>query len=134
MIVLRVGLVVLCLAVAAVAARPVLPKGDPVAGEQVYNRCLGCHSPDRDRTGPRHCELFGRVAGSVDGFDYSVAMRKSDVTWDRVTLDQFLESPLTFMPGSRMGIAGIKDTKQRSDLIAYLEKLSGSSQYCRSTP
>jgi len=132
--VLRLSIVILGLAVAAVAAGPIASDGDPVAGKLAYDRCLGCHSPGRDRTGPRHCGLVGRVAGSVAGFDYSIAMRDSDVTWDRTTLDQFLESPLTFMPGTRMGFAGIKNATERSNLIAYLEELSGSSQYCKTKP
>lgn len=120
------------LALAAATSGAVVLDGDAVAGRQVYERCMGCHSPQYDRTGPRHCGLFGRVAGSVDGFAYSAAMQQSDVVWDRGTLDQFLESPLTFMPGTAMGIVGIKDASERSNLLAYLEELSASSQYCRS--
>lgn len=127
----RLSIVLLGLAAAALAAGPVLIDGDPVAGQQVYNRCIGCHSPERDRTGPRHCGLYGRVAGSIDDFDYSAAMRESNVIWDRVTLDQFLKSPSSFIPGTSMGIAGVKDATERSNLIAYLEELSGSSQYCK---
>jgi len=129
--VFRLSIVLLGLAAAALAAGPVLIDGDPVAGQQVYNRCIGCHSPERDRTGPRHCGLYGRVAGSIDDFDYSAAMRESNVIWDRVTLDQFLKSPSSFIPGTSMGIAGVKDATERSNLIAYLEELSGSSQYCK---
>ena len=128
---LRLSVVIPGLAAAAVAAGPVFSDGDPVAGKLAYDRCLGCHSPERDRTGPRHCGLLGRVAGSVVDFDYSTVMRESEVIWDRATLDQFLESPLTFMPGTRMGIAGIKNATERANLIAYLEELSGSSQYCK---
>jgi cytochrome c len=131
--VLRFSIAVLGLAAVAVAAGPVSSDGDPVAGKLACDRCLGCHSPERDRTGPRHCGLFGRVAGSVAGFDYSNVMQDSDIIWDRNTLDQFLESPLTFMPGTRMGFAGIKNATERSNIIAYLEELSDSSQYCKPT-
>jgi cytochrome c len=131
--VLRLSIVILGLAAAAVAAGSISSDANPVAGKLAYDRCIGCHSPKRDRTGPRHCGLVGRVAGSVSGFDYSTAMRDSAVVWDRITLDQFLESPLSFMPGTRMGFAGIKNAAERSNLIAYLEELSGSSQYCKTT-
>ena len=41
--------------------------GDAKAGEAIYARCLACHALAYDRTGPRHCGLFGRRAGSVKG-------------------------------------------------------------------
>ncbi len=107
----------------AAAADP--PRGDPARGEAIYGRCLACHSIDRDRTGPRHEGLIGRRVGSVPGFQYSPAMRKAGETgmvWDEGTLDRFLESPTRFIPGTRMGYAGIKDAQERADLIAFLKK------------
>ena len=38
--------------------------GDPKAGEAIYSRCAACHALAYDRTGPRHCGLFGRRAGT----------------------------------------------------------------------
>ncbi len=105
-------------------------KGNPEAGQRVYARCLACHSLERDRTGPRHCGLFGRKAGSVSDFEYSAAMQKSSIIWDADTLDHFLESPLTVVPGTTMGFAGIKDENKRRDLIAYLKSASESSDIC----
>lgn len=90
-------------------------------GAEVYERCAACHSLDRDRTGPRHCGLIGRRAGSVAGFDYSEAMRASGLTWDKGTLDRFLAAPTRVVPGTSMGYAGIDDARDRRDLIAYLE-------------
>ncbi|HVI87270.1 MAG TPA: cytochrome c family protein [Dongiaceae bacterium] len=102
-----------------------LAPGDPVRGEQIYQRCFACHAIDRDRTGPRHAGLFGRAAGSVPNFPYSAAMKKAGVSglvWNDETLNAFLESPTTYIPGTRMGYAGIKDPQERADLIAYLKK------------
>jgi cytochrome c len=92
-----------------------------VHGAEVYERCAACHSLDRDRTGPRHCGLIGRRAGSVAGFGYSEAMRASGITWDKGTLDRFLAAPTRVVPGTSMGYAGIDDARDRRDLIAYLE-------------
>jgi cytochrome c len=100
-------------------------RGDPARGEAIYGRCLGCHSIERDRTGPRHEGLIGRKVGGVDGFAYSPAMRKAGaagMVWDEATLDKFLESPTRFIPGTRMGYAGIKNAQERADLIAFLKK------------
>jgi cytochrome c len=90
-------------------------------GAEVYERCAACHSLERDRTGPRHCGLLGRRAGSVPGFGYSDAMRASGITWDESTLDRFLADPMQVVPGTSMGYAGVDDARDRRDLIAYLE-------------
>ena len=104
--------------------------GDPHAGEAVYARCQACHSLAYNRTGPMHCGLFGRRAGSARGFEYSNAMKRSGLIWNRKTLNWFLTSPLKSVPGTTMGYAGIKDKKERADLIAYLER-ANESEVCR---
>src|SRR3546814_4035447 len=50
------------------AAAPAPAAGDAIRGKAIYSRCLACHALAYDRTGPRHCGLFGRKAGSVPGF------------------------------------------------------------------
>ena len=95
--------------------------GNPQAGEKIYERCAGCHSLGQDRAGPRHCGLIGRRAGTVAGFDYSPAMKRSGLVWDKATLDRFLADPMNVVPGTAMGYAGIDDKQERTDLIAYLE-------------
>jgi cytochrome c len=104
--------------------------GDPRAGEAIYERCGACHSLSQDRAGPRHCGLLGRRAGSVPGFDYSEAMKRSGIVWSRSTLDRFLANPAAVVPGTSMGYAGVKDGKERADLLAYLES-AGRSKECR---
>lgn len=105
-----------------------MPPGDPRAGEAIYSRCLACHALAYDRTGPRHCGLFGRRAGSVKGFLYSDAMRHSKIVWNEASLNRFLASPLKTVPGTSMGYAGVKDDKERADLISYLKRANASEQ------
>jgi cytochrome c len=105
----------------ALAAPPAMV-GNAPAGEAVYERCLACHALAYDRTGPRHCGLFGRRAGSVPGFAYSDAMKRSRIVWDEKTLNLFLADPLKTVPGTSMGYAGVKDDQERADLIAYLKQ------------
>lgn len=112
------------------AADPAL-EGDAVRGEALYGRCKACHSLDRDRTGPRHCGLFGRRAGSIPGFSYSQAMLSSGVIWTAETLDAFLADTRGFLPKNRMGYAGIKDPGERADLIAYLAQQNQDSSVCK---
>lgn len=102
--------------------------GDPKAGLNIYSRCLACHALAYDRTGPRHCGLFGRRAGSVKGFGYSEAMKHSKIVWSEQTLDRFLATPLTVVPGTAMGYAGVADRKERADVIAYLKQANASPQ------
>ena len=103
-----------------------LTAGDPAAGEAVYSRCLGCHSLEYNRTGPKHCGLIGRQAGSAPDYEYSDAMKRSKLVWDASTLDRFLADPPKAVPGTTMTYAGVPDPKERADLIAYLEQQSAA--------
>lgn len=105
--------------------------GDPAAGERLYARCAGCHSPDRHRTGPKHCGLLGRMSGTASGYDYSAAMGEAGITWNAQTLDRFLAAPTAVVPGTTMGFAGIADDAERRDLIAYLATLTPEADTCR---
>jgi cytochrome c len=125
--------IVLALAAGAAAGATKAPvAGDARNGEAIYGRCLACHALAYDRTGPRHCGLFGRRAGSVPGFAYSDAMKRSTIVWDERTLDRFIANPLRTIPGTAMGYAGVSDAKERADLIAYLKQANASVQ-CRGT-
>ena len=110
------------LLVAALAA------GDPKAGEAVYSRCLACHALEYNRTGPTHCGVLGRRAGTAGGFDYSPAMKQSKLVGNEETLDRFLADPLKTVPGTTMTYAGVPDAKDRADLIAYLKQESASAR------
>ena len=126
-----IATVALLVAGAAVAAQsPVAVVGDPAKGEAIYGRCLACHALDRNRTGPKHCGLFGRRAGSVPDFDYSMAMRRSKIVWNEKALDRFLANPLKTVPGTAMGYAGVTDPHERADLIAWLKQASASAAQC----
>ena len=99
---------------------------DAQRGEQIYARCMACHALARDRVGPHHCGLFGRLAGSVPGFDYSAAMKHSGIVWNEQSLDRFLAAPTKVVPGTTMTYDGIPDARERADLIAYLKSANGS--------
>ena len=115
---LLTGALALCLINTASAV------GDATRGEQVYVRCMACHALAIDRVGPRHCGLFGRPAGSVPGFGYSSAMKNSRIIWREKTLDRFLTSPLTMVPGSAMTYDGVADATDRADVITYLKRVN----------
>ena len=104
-----------------------LSAGNPTVGEAIYSRCQACHAVEYNRTGPKHCDLVGRRAGTAPGYEsYSPAMKKSNIVWSEKTLYRFLADPLKAVPGTTMTYAGVPDPKDRADLIAYL-----STQRCK---
>ena len=99
-------------------------EGDAAKGEKLYKRCGTCHSLEagKKKIGPTLAGLFGREAGSVEGFKYSKAMASSDVVWDEETLNEYLTNPKKFIPKNKMAFRGLKKDQQRADLIAYLKE------------
>ena len=73
--------------------------------------------------GPSLFGVVGRQTGSVPGFHYSPANQGAHLTWDAATLDKYLQSPRTVIPGTTMTYGGLKDDTKRADLIAYLSTL-----------
>lgn len=66
---------------------------------------------------------MNRHSGQVPGFDYSAANRHSGLTWTVGTLDRYLAAPRQVVPGTLMTFPGLKDPRQRADVIAYLATL-----------
>jgi len=69
--------------------------------------------------------LIGRKAGTAVGYDDSNAMQQADIVWTAQALNVFLYAPLDFVPGTSMGIAGIKKDTDRRDLITFLIVING---------
>lgn len=93
---------------------------DAQHGKEIYDsRCSACHSLDHSRIGPAHRGVFGRHVASVPGFDYSQALRKSNVVWSNKNLDRWLTNPEAFIPGQKMGFS-VPDPQDRADVIAFL--------------
>ncbi len=95
--------------------------GDPVRGAQLYAaRCQACHAIDDNVAGPRHRGVFGRLAGTQPGYDYSPALKQARVRWTAANLDRWLRGPEQFIPGQKMFYA-VADAAERQDLIAFLK-------------
>ncbi len=92
-------------------------------GRMVAKVCRECHAfreSKRQKFGPNLAGLFGRPAGQLDGYPYSIAMREIGVVWTSETLDRFLADPAAFVPGTEMRFKGIESAASRADLISYL--------------
>jgi len=99
--------------------------GDAGRGKAVFEkRCTGCHALTQDREGPRLHDVFGRRAASVAGFNYSEALQKVDVRWDRETLNRWLTDPDAVAPGTDMTFRLIRP-EERADVIEYLRQQAG---------
>lgn len=94
-------------------------------GEILSFACRPCHGlapGDESPVGPHLHGIFGRPAGSVEGFEYSSALRESGIVWTAEALDAWLAQPETFLPGNDMDFAGFRSAEERRALIAYLRK------------
>ena len=99
---------------------------DEAPGEKVFKtQCRACHSPvaGKNMIGPTLFGVVGRKAASLDNYNYSEAMKNFDGTWDPQTLDTYLTDPRVTVPNTKMIFPGLKDEKERQDVIAYLETL-----------
>jgi cytochrome c len=95
--------------------------GDPARGETLYQGCMDCHSIDKNDVGPMHRGVVGRPAGTVPGYAYSPALKKSGLTWDEPTLDRWLIDPSALVPETKMFYA-VESPQDRADIIAYLKQ------------
>nr|VFJ43232.1 MAG: sulfite dehydrogenase (cytochrome) subunit SorB [Candidatus Kentron sp. FW] len=102
---------------------------DPVAGEKVFLQCRGCHTADEKGghgIGPNLWNVVGRKIGTAPGYDYSSAMAAREEAWSFGNLAIYLQDPQRFVPGTRMGFPGIREVRDRVNVIAYLRGLSAS--------
>ncbi len=93
-------------------------------GERVFRACVACHSleADKNMTGPSLSGLWKRKAGSLASFSrYSSALKSAGIVWNEKTLDDYLRDPQRAIPGNTMTFSGIKDARQRADLLTFLQ-------------
>lgn len=98
--------------------------GDAAEGKKTFAKCQACHQlvAGKNGVGPSLHGLFGRKAGTAEGYKYSSAMQGKGVTWDEATLKQYLTDPKAYVPGNKMAFPGIKKESELENLIAYLKE------------
>ncbi|CDO37507.1 cytochrome c family protein [Novosphingobium sp. KN65.2] len=96
----------------------------PVAPPPSFMQCKVCHAvePGKNGVGPTLSGIVGSKAGEVAGYNFSPALAKSGITWNRSTLDTWLAGPLKMVPGTKMVISQ-PDAAKRKEIIDYLETL-----------
>ncbi len=119
----------LAVAVALAGGPAVAGAGDPVKGEKVFKKCNACHSakPGKHKVGPSRAGVFGRKAGTAEGYKKYRGLKGADYTWDEALLEEYLANPKKFVKkrgakGTSMAFK-LKKAAQRADIIAYLKTL-----------
>jgi cytochrome c len=98
---------------------------DIAAGERSWNKCRACHQVGetaKNGVGPQLNGMFGRQAGTVEGYSYSAANKNSGITWDEAVFAEYIKDPRAKIPGTKMVFAGIKNEKEIADLTAFLKQ------------
>jgi cytochrome c len=114
------------IAAATAVATTAHSEGDLKQGEAVYRKsCLICHAVEAgtNKIGPSLHGIVGKKSASIEGFQYSPAMKGADKTWDAKTLDEYLTNPRDYIPNTKMVFPGLKAEDDRRNLITYLESL-----------
>jgi cytochrome c len=100
-----------------------IPAADTMAGGMVAERCMVCHGWDKGgpaMIGPNLYGIVGKAKASAGDFDYSPALREKGGEWTYADLYEFLRQPAVFVPGTKMGFAGLPRSQDRLNLIAFL--------------
>ena len=99
---------------------------DQGRGAQVFaNECAVCHSVAKGMTGmmgPNLAGVVGRKSGSLEGFNYSQAMRNKDIDWQAETIAQLITQPQAFVPGTYMPYMGLASADDRQAVVCFLKE------------
>lgn len=115
------------LAAALALAAPAAAEGDAEKGKASFAKCAACHQvgPDaKQGIGPVLNGIAGRQPGTLDGYNYSAAMKafgEANPAWTDDLLDAYLEKPSAVVKGGKMAFAGIRKPEERANVIAYLK-------------
>ncbi|MFQ5955610.1 MAG: c-type cytochrome [Kiloniellales bacterium] len=127
------------LAALVLSAGQAIAEGDAAAGAKVFKKCKACHTLDgKHRVGPTLQGIFGRQAGTAEGYKYSGDMKaagEAGLVWDEKTLRTYIKKGgkkgLKYFVGSyigkdkaktKMAFPGLKKDADIENLIAYLKE------------
>jgi cytochrome c2 len=111
----------------AVPLPALLAQANPEKGASEAKKCAACHSEEKGgaiKIGPPLWGVVGRDIASVEGFEYSDALRGKEGQWTYENIFEFIHGPKEWAPGTKMTFAGIKSPEGRANLLVYLRTLS----------
>ncbi|BAL24194.1 cytochrome c family protein [Azoarcus sp. KH32C] len=91
-----------------------------------FAQCLACHSIEKGAphaVGPNLNGVFGKPIAGASGYVFSKSLRARGGSWTEESLHQWLESPQSYAPGTKMAFAGLKDPAARQEVIDVLKSL-----------
>lgn len=104
---------------------------DVAAGENSFKKCLACHAVGetaKNKVGPALNGLDGRHSGTVEGYNYSEANKKSGIVWNADSFKDYIRDPRARIPGTKMIFAGIKNETEAANLWAFLAQFDASGK------
>ncbi len=129
----------LAVALAVAATGAAWAQGDAAKGGKVFKKCKACHTlAGKHRVGPTLQGIFGRQAGTAEGFKYSSDMKaagEAGLVWNEETFGTYIKKEgkkgLKYFIGSyigkdkaktKMAFPGLKKDADIENLIAYLKE------------
>lgn len=104
-----------------------IDKGKIIALQQ----CGVCHSfrqGEPDKIGPSLFNIKNKKIASSPNFNYSSSLKiHENEYWTVENLNKWLAKPLAFAPATLMAYGGLSSNKDRADVIAYLNSLTGNN-------
>jgi cytochrome c len=98
------------------------------AGEEMFRRACGpCHRSMNEVSkgwAPPLWGVVGRKQGSIEGFEYSPALKQEGGIWTYDALNSFIFNPAQTIPGTEMLFPGLPEEAKRAEIIAYLRTLN----------
>ena len=111
---------------------PAAAAGDAGKGQKVFTfYCTRCHQigeTAKNAVGPKLNGLFGRPAGSIEGFDYSAANKNSGIVWDEATFREYIKGPKAKVPGTKMDFPGLKTEMEIDNIVAFLKQFGADGK------
>lgn len=116
----------------AALTTPAAAAGDAGKGQKIFTfYCTRCHQigeTAKNAVGPKLNGLIGRPAGSIEGFDYSSANKKSGIVWDEATFREYIKGPKAKIPGTKMDFPGLKTDREIDDIVAFLKQFGADGK------
>lgn len=118
-----VSLIVLCFALQGARPQSAAAAAGSMRGKILFLRCASCHdisTTSSPKIGPSLKGVVGRQVASLDGYNYSAALKAQNFVWDAAHLDAWIKNPNAVAPGTAMAFAGIPEDADREAIISYL--------------
>ena len=101
-------------------------RAEQVSGRQIFNNHgISCHALKRGERafGPSLLGVVNRPAGSLSGFAYSDALKKSGLVWTEDNLQKWIANNAALVPNTLMPHVSISDPAEQIYLVAFLKTL-----------